>query len=605
MSPSSAAAWSARVSRWRCAARRCACCSSKACRRIPPRSRASTSAPPRSATARGRSSNRWASGPRWRREAAPIRSIHVSDAGRFGVARLDAQEQGVPRVRLRRAEPRHRPRVVAGAARRAQHRRSRCRRSSRARRCATTACCWTSSSTATPRQMRAAVAVAADGAGSVLRASAGIEADVEDYDQVAIVVNAATERPNNGEAFERFTPSGPLAVLPVTGGGYAVVWAVKPERAAELRVARRSRVRGRAAAPPSAGAPAAGRASAGATPIRSRCRAPPRPSPGAWCSSATPRRRCTRSRGRDSISGLRDAATLAEMLAASGRRRPRRTPNCWRKFAAWRAEDRSGVTRFTDGLVKLFGSDSAGPRAGAQFRPAAVRPEPGGQARAVARELGIRRAACRASRAACRSNEHRRTKWSWWARGPSASPPPCCSRGRRAFRAARIAVFDRRIPDSLDRARAASRRPARVRAVARQRADPARRGCVGRHRRDARRALRTHAGVARRRAAAWRRRAGVRCRRDGRARPRRHRREQRAAGRARRRRAPRRHRTRSTARSTRSSRSAMPSVLHAGDREVRARLVDRRGWRAVARARARGARRPRAPTTARPPSSRW
>src|SRR5688572_16735333 len=28
-------------------------------------------------------------------EAAPIRSIHVSDAGRFGVARLDAKEQGV------------------------------------------------------------------------------------------------------------------------------------------------------------------------------------------------------------------------------------------------------------------------------------------------------------------------------------------------------------------------------------------------------------------------------------------------------------------------------------------------------------------------------
>src|SRR6186997_3337223 len=28
-------------------------------------------------------------------EASPIRSIHVSDAGRFGVARLDAREQGV------------------------------------------------------------------------------------------------------------------------------------------------------------------------------------------------------------------------------------------------------------------------------------------------------------------------------------------------------------------------------------------------------------------------------------------------------------------------------------------------------------------------------
>ena len=66
---------------------------------------------------------------RWRREAAPIRSIHVSDAGRFGVARLDAAEQGVAGLRLRGAESRHRPRVVAGAARSARTSRWRCRRS--------------------------------------------------------------------------------------------------------------------------------------------------------------------------------------------------------------------------------------------------------------------------------------------------------------------------------------------------------------------------------------------------------------------------------------------------------------------------------------------
>ena len=77
--------------------------------------------------------------------------------------------------------------------------------------------------------------MAADGAGSVLRASAGIEADVEDYDQVAIVVNAATDRPNTGEAFERFTPvRAARRACRSTGGGYAVVWAVRPERAAEL-----------------------------------------------------------------------------------------------------------------------------------------------------------------------------------------------------------------------------------------------------------------------------------------------------------------------------------------------------------------------------------
>ena len=70
------------------------------------------------------------------------------------------------------------------------------------------ACCSISCSDGKPETIRAAVAVAADGAGSVLRASAGIEAAVEDYDQVAIVVNAATEQPNNGQAFERFTSVG-------------------------------------------------------------------------------------------------------------------------------------------------------------------------------------------------------------------------------------------------------------------------------------------------------------------------------------------------------------------------------------------------------------
>jgi len=56
--------------------------------------------------------------------------------------------------------------------------------------------------------------------------------------------------------------------------------------------------------------------------------------------------------------GLRDAATLAEMLAGAAT-----APDfdeLLARFAAWRAEDRRGVTRFTDGLVKLFGSELPG-----------------------------------------------------------------------------------------------------------------------------------------------------------------------------------------------------------------------------------------------------
>jgi 2-octaprenyl-6-methoxyphenol hydroxylase len=210
-------------------------------------------------------------------------------------------------------------------------------------------------------KIHAAVAVAADGAGSVLRASAGIEAEIEDYDQIAIVVNAATERPNTGEAFERFTSSGPLAVLPVAGGGYGVIWAVKPERAAELvsldeaafaaellaafgwRAGRWTRI-GRRNTYPLTLSRAADTVAGRVVLIGNAAQAL---HPVA---------------GQGFNLGLRDAATLAEMLAGASAAPgdPLLMPELLGKFAAWRAEDRSGVTRFTDSLVKLFGSDTPG-----------------------------------------------------------------------------------------------------------------------------------------------------------------------------------------------------------------------------------------------------
>jgi 2-octaprenyl-6-methoxyphenol hydroxylase len=60
--------------------------------------------------------------------------------------------------------------------------------------------------------------------------------------------------------------------------------------------------------------------------------------------------------------GLRDAATLAEMLAslAGGAGNHPEVGELLARFAAWRDEDRKGVTRFTDSLVKLFGSERPG-----------------------------------------------------------------------------------------------------------------------------------------------------------------------------------------------------------------------------------------------------
>jgi 2-octaprenyl-6-methoxyphenol hydroxylase len=65
------------------------------------------------------------------------------------------------------------------------------------------------------------------------------EAQNEHYGQVAIVGQISAEQPAAGRAWERFTPEGPLALLPLsdeTGAGsiYAMVWCMSPARAALL-----------------------------------------------------------------------------------------------------------------------------------------------------------------------------------------------------------------------------------------------------------------------------------------------------------------------------------------------------------------------------------
>ena len=152
--------------------------------------------------------------------------------------------------------------------------------------------------------------------------------------------------------------------------------------------------------------------------------------------------------------GLRDAATLAEMLAKAepGADFSPMVGELLGKFAAWRAEDRSGVTRFTDSLVKLFGSHAPGVSTGAQFRSAAVRPESRGQARAVARELGLRRAhAAPGARPATRMNIDYDV--AVVGAGPIGLATAVLLARQAGFAPARVAVFDRRIPDSLDRVR--------------------------------------------------------------------------------------------------------------------------------------------------------
>jgi 2-octaprenyl-6-methoxyphenol hydroxylase len=294
--------------------------------------------------------------------ASAIRTIHVSDAGRFGFARLNAAEQGIDAfgyvvtnrvigaalwAKLQKAE---------GISVRAPAQAEDIEITQDGSRLAVV-----DSNGGSKERISGRLIVAADGAHSGVRAVAGIDASVADYDQVALIANLATDRPHDGTAYERFTPSGPLALLPLHDGSYGVVWSSEPAEAARLlgladaaflaelqsrfgwRAGRFVRV-GRRASYPLKLTRAATTVSTRAVLIGNAAQAL---HPVA---------------GQGFNLGLRDAAMLAEVLvgARSGGTTDVGSAELLTRFEQWRSGDRSGVIRFTDGLIRLFGDTRPG-----------------------------------------------------------------------------------------------------------------------------------------------------------------------------------------------------------------------------------------------------
>jgi 2-octaprenyl-6-methoxyphenol hydroxylase len=82
--------------------------------------------------------------------------------------------------------------------------------------------------------IEAGLLVAADGARSKLRERAGIVTHGWDYDQSGIVVTVGHEREHHGRAEEHFLPSGPFAILPLTGKRSSLVWTERRAEAARI-----------------------------------------------------------------------------------------------------------------------------------------------------------------------------------------------------------------------------------------------------------------------------------------------------------------------------------------------------------------------------------
>ncbi|MBW8709342.1 MAG: FAD-dependent monooxygenase [Alphaproteobacteria bacterium] len=83
-------------------------------------------------------------------------------------------------------------------------------------------------------EIAAALVIAADGRDSPLRGEMGVQVIGWSYPQTGIVATVEHERPHNGVAYEHFLPSGPFAILPMTGNRSSLVWTEDKKKAPGL-----------------------------------------------------------------------------------------------------------------------------------------------------------------------------------------------------------------------------------------------------------------------------------------------------------------------------------------------------------------------------------
>ena len=157
----------------------------------------------------------------------PIESIHVSQRGGFGRTLLSAGEAGLPALgyvvryaRLQQAfgkaiESEHTT-LIAGAQVTGMN-------------STDEGVCIEFHRQGTAQSATARLLVIADGGASAeLRAGASVK--VREYGQDAVVGLVETSQPHGRKAYERFTPDGPIALLPFESR-YALVWTATPETA--------------------------------------------------------------------------------------------------------------------------------------------------------------------------------------------------------------------------------------------------------------------------------------------------------------------------------------------------------------------------------------
>jgi 2-octaprenyl-6-methoxyphenol hydroxylase len=293
--------------------------------------------------------------------ATAIKQIHVSDRGHFGAAHLSAAEEGVealgyvveasrmgqaiagrlatlPQIEILS------PARVMGYQPQSEHNIIEIEQNGQR------------------QQLTARLLIAADGSRSQLRQQVGGATWQVAYGQTAIIATVTTTLPHHHTAYERFTRSGPLALLPLARSGsekmqhcrWSLVWSARDAQVAELlalsdrdfldrlyhhfgrRAGRFTSVSSRHAYPLNlnflrdpvrAGLLFIGNAAHAIHPVA----------------------------GQGFNLGLRDVATLAEVITdALAAQQPWYNATTLQRYRQWRQGDYWRVMAFTDSLVRLF-----------------------------------------------------------------------------------------------------------------------------------------------------------------------------------------------------------------------------------------------------------
>jgi len=163
--------------------------------------------------------------------AEPIRRVHVSDRGRFGFTHLDHREEGVAALGYV-APARRLGHAIQGGLAGVE---MLCPARLLGVRVLPQRVDLEVAVGGDSRLLRTRLLVAAVGGDSSVRRRLGFAVREHGYGHEALITTVTPERPRPGVAFERFTETGPLALLPMTEGRYSVVWTARAHEAAGLR----------------------------------------------------------------------------------------------------------------------------------------------------------------------------------------------------------------------------------------------------------------------------------------------------------------------------------------------------------------------------------